>query len=117
MASRVRVLMVKPIRLIRAKAPISDTGMVTSGIRVARSERRKMKIIRMTSATASQMVMKTLSMDSRMNSELSWAMAISMPSGSSARTSGRAALKPSEISRGLAVACLITPMDTAGRPL
>ncbi|MNR45662.1 hypothetical protein D3C85_1645390 [compost metagenome] len=91
--------------------------MVTSGIRVARSERRKMKMIRMTSATASQMVMKTLSIDSRMNSELSWATTRCMPSGSRVRTSGRAAARPSEISSGLAVACLITPMDTAGRPL
>ncbi|MNC53894.1 hypothetical protein D3C75_1033450 [compost metagenome] len=45
---------VNPSAAISAKAPISDTGMVTSGIRVARSERRNRKMIRMTSATASQ---------------------------------------------------------------
>ena len=84
MASRVRVLMVKPISDIRAKAPISDTGMVTNGISVARNERRKMKMIRMTSATASQMVVKTLSMDSRMNCELSLATVMFMPSGNKA---------------------------------
>ncbi len=48
--------MEKPISAISAQAPISDTGMVTSGIRVARSERRNRKMIRMTSSTASQMV-------------------------------------------------------------
>ena len=56
MASRVRVLMEKPISAIRAKAPISDTGMVTSGISVARRERRNRKMISTTSTTASQMV-------------------------------------------------------------
>ncbi|MCY1384073.1 hypothetical protein D9M71_421080 [compost metagenome] len=52
-----------------------------------------------------------------MNSELSLAMVIFMPSGSNARISGSAASSPSEISSGLAVACLTSPRDTAARPL
>ena len=56
MASRVRVLIEKPKRSISAKAPISETGMVISGIRVARTERRKTKMIPTTSRIASPMV-------------------------------------------------------------
>ncbi|MNG04862.1 hypothetical protein D3C84_880250 [compost metagenome] len=52
-----------------------------------------------------------------MNSELSLAMVIFMPSGNSPRTSGSAAFSPSEISSGLAVACRTRPRDTAERPL
>ena len=40
-ASRVSVLTVKPKAYISAKAPISDTGIVTIGINVARRLRRK----------------------------------------------------------------------------
>ncbi len=69
MASSVRVLMVKPIASIRAKAPISDTGMVTSGISVARGERRKRKMISATSRMASPMVVNTASMERSMNTE------------------------------------------------
>ena len=44
---------------ISAKAPISDTGMVTSGMRVARRLRRKKKMIASTSRMASPMVVNT----------------------------------------------------------
>lgn len=54
--SSVSVLMVKPKAYITAKAPISETGMVTIGITTARSERRKRKMISTTSTTASAMV-------------------------------------------------------------
>ncbi len=50
MASSVSVLTVKPKAYISAKAPISETGMVTSGISVARNERRNRKMIRTTSS-------------------------------------------------------------------
>ena len=39
-----------------AKAPISDTGMVTSGISVARMERRNRKMISATRRIASPIV-------------------------------------------------------------
>ena len=71
MASKVSVLSEKPNSSIIAKAPISDTGMVTSGIKVARSERRKTKMTKMTSAIASPMVRKTLSIERSMKIELS----------------------------------------------
>ncbi len=68
-ASSVSVLMVKPITSIRAKAPISDTGMVTSGMTVARSERRKTKMISATRRIASAMVMNTARIERSMNTE------------------------------------------------
>jgi hypothetical protein len=68
-ASRVRVLMVKPSTSISAKAPISDTGMVTSGISVARKLRRKKKMISRTSSIASPMVLKTASIERSMKTD------------------------------------------------
>ena len=70
-ARRVSVLIEKPKAYISANAPTRLTGMVTSGISVARNERRKKKITRTTSTTASAMVVKTALIDSRMKIELS----------------------------------------------
>jgi hypothetical protein len=70
-ASRVSVLMLKPRKYIIAKAPIRLTGMVTSGMIVARIERRKKKMIRTTSTIASPIVAFTLSIDSAMKTDLS----------------------------------------------
>ncbi|MND07510.1 hypothetical protein D3C83_295320 [compost metagenome] len=53
MASKVSVLTVNPSKYIRKKPPTSDTGIATRGIRIARAERRKMKMIATTSSTAS----------------------------------------------------------------
>ena len=55
--SSVRVLIEKPKPYITAKAPISDTGMVTSGISTPRIERRNRKMISTTRTTASAMVL------------------------------------------------------------
>ncbi|EXI67124.1 MAG: hypothetical protein AW08_02226 [Candidatus Accumulibacter adjunctus] len=68
-ASRVSVLMLKPSTSISAKAPISDTGIVTSGISVARRLRRKKKMISRTSSIASPMVLKTASIERSMNTD------------------------------------------------
>ena len=55
-ASSVKVLIVNPNAYMIPKAPISDTGIVTSGIRVARQLRRNRKITATTSSTASPTV-------------------------------------------------------------
>ena len=68
-ASRVSVLIEKPKAYISMKLPTSDTGMVTSGIRVARSDRRKMKMTAVTSATAIAMVWNTSSIERWMKTE------------------------------------------------
>src|SRR3546814_10108611 len=78
-ASNVRVLMVKPNAYIRPNAPISETGIVTSGISVARQLRRNRKITMTTSSTASNTVLNTSSIDFSMKIVLSNAMAIFMP--------------------------------------
>ena len=81
-ASSVSVLMEKPKAYISANAPISETGMVTSGIRVARTERRNRKMMSTTRRIASPMVRYTFLIDSAMNTDLSWATRTCMPSGS-----------------------------------
>ena len=50
-----------------ANAPISDTGIVTSGISVARQVRRNRKITSTTSSTASPMVAYTDLIEASMN--------------------------------------------------
>jgi len=49
-------LIEKPKIYINAKAPISETGMVTSGISVALTERKNRKMMNTTSRIASPMV-------------------------------------------------------------
>src|SRR3546814_9716144 len=60
-ASKVRVLIENPKKYMIPKAPISDTGMVTMGIRLARRLRRKKKITSTTRMMASATVWYTRS--------------------------------------------------------
>ena len=53
----VSVLRLKPSAYMIANAPTSDTGIVTSGISVARSVRRNTNTTSATSSTASAMVL------------------------------------------------------------
>ena len=68
-ASIVSVLMEKLNTYISVNAPISDTGMVTRGMMVARNERRETKITSATSATASMMVLNTASIERSMKTD------------------------------------------------
>src|SRR5215472_9710943 len=56
---RVSELIEKPKILMKAKVPISDTGIVTAGMIVARQSRRKKKITAMTITIASSSVVTT----------------------------------------------------------
>ncbi len=116
-ARSVSVLTLKPKRYITPNAPTSDTGMVTSGISDARTERRNTKITSATSAIASPMVRSTALIDRSMNTDESYATFTATPSGRSASTLGNSARIACESSSGFAVACLITPSATAGLPL
>ena len=116
-ASRVRVLMVKPASAIMAKVPIRLTGMVMMGMIEALRVLRNTNITSATSTTASTMVLKTLLMDRSMNTELSLAMCTVTLSGRSACRRGSMSLTPLDSSRGLAVACRITPAEIEGTPL
>jgi hypothetical protein len=71
MASRVSVFTVKPSANMMAKVPISDTGMVTTGISEPRTERRNSRITTTTRPMASTMVQNTDLIDSSMNTEVS----------------------------------------------
>src|SRR5690606_23684971 len=64
MASKVRVLIENPNKYMKPKAPPNDTGMVTMGITLARTLRRKKKITSTTSSVASATVLYTESVDS-----------------------------------------------------
>ena len=66
MASSVSVFTLKPKRYMNVNAPTSETGIVTSGITVARRLRRKRKITTATSTIASTMVWNTALIDSSM---------------------------------------------------
>ena len=70
-ASSVSVLIVKPKTYISANAPTSATGIVTSGMIVARRLRRKKKITSTTSTIASRIVSNTDAIDRSMNTDVS----------------------------------------------
>jgi len=57
----VRELIEKPKTLMKANVPISETGIVTAGITVARQSSRKKKMTMMTMITASSRVVTTSS--------------------------------------------------------
>ena len=61
----------KPKKYISANAPISDTGIVTIGISVARRLRRKKKITSTTSTIASPIVSNTFLIERSMNTDVS----------------------------------------------
>ena len=62
MASRVSRLMVKPKSCMRKTAPMSETGMATTGTSTERSEPRKRKITTTTMSRVSSRVCTTSSM-------------------------------------------------------
>src|SRR5208337_947177 len=61
--NKVRLLIEKPNKDITKNVPISDTGMATSGMMVARQVCRNTKTTITTSATASKMVLMSSSTD------------------------------------------------------
>ncbi len=74
MPKRVSELMEKPKILMKAKVPMSETGMVTAGMMVARQSCRKRKMTMTTMMTASPMVLTTSLTDSLMTRVVSTAM-------------------------------------------
>ncbi len=95
---------------------MSDTGMVTNGISVARNERRNTKITSTTRITASPMVRYTASIERSMKIDESNATASVMPSGSVPCRRTISALTACATESVLAVDCLTTPSPTAGLP-
>ena len=66
MASKVRMLMLKPDTYMMKNDPISEIGIAITGIKVVRQFRRKMKMMRTTSPKAMRMVSSTSRMALRM---------------------------------------------------
>ncbi len=80
-ASSDSVLIEKPNTSIMPNAPISDTGIVTSGTSTARQFRRNRKITIITRTIASATVMYTSSIEYWMKRVVSKAFDSSTPSG------------------------------------
>ncbi len=116
-ASSVSVLIVKPNRYISANAPISDTGIVTIGMIVARRLRRKKKMTSTTSRIASTIVSNTDAIERSMNTDVSYATTSFMPGGRFSLIFSTSARTPRDSSSGFATACLMTPMLSDGLPL
>ena len=66
-ASSVKRLMLNPITSIRLQTPISESGMVTTGMITERNEARNRKMTTTTMPTASIKVIFTSSIDDWMN--------------------------------------------------
>src|ERR1035437_7794791 len=116
MPKRVSELIEKPKSLIKAKVPISETGIVTAGIMVARQSSRKRKMTVMTMKTATTRVTSTSRMESPTTVVESKAMAYSSPGGKLFDNSFNAALAWLSTSRALALESCMTPTPMAGRP-
>ena len=115
-ANIVRVLTVNPNKAINAKVPIKQTGIVTKGMMDARKVLRKRKITKATSTIASTMVSYTALIDRSINTELSFAISISIPGGRFSLIFGIILRTAALRSRGFAVALRITPSVMASRP-
>src|SRR5262249_44615256 len=89
---RVSELMEKPNILMKAKVPISETGMVIAGMIVARQSRRKRKMTAITMRIASSSVEITSLTESPMTVVVSKATTYLIPGGNDFDNSSRAAL-------------------------
>jgi len=85
-ASSVRMLIEKPASQIPATVPISATGIVIAGMRVARQLSKKMKMMVITMLMASVKENNTSLMDPLMNTASSLVTCISMSAGSVGRS-------------------------------
>ena len=116
MPKRVSELMEKPNNLMKAKVPISETGIVTAGMMVARQSSRKRKMTVMTMKMARPRVHSTSRMESPTTVVESKAMAYSRPGGKLFDNSASTALAFLSTSRALALESCMTPMPIASRP-
>ena len=95
MPKSVNVLIEKSNTLMKAKVPISETGMVTAGMIVLRQFCRNRNITRMTRRMASPRVFSTSTIDSRTTATLSKASRHSSPGGKLRSRRAISAITPS----------------------
>src|SRR5690606_23729566 len=82
-AKSVRILILKPAKYVMKKAPINEIGTTVIGIKVSRQSLRNRKITNTTKIKASNMVVFTSDIDSRMYSVTSELMVTSRSGGNS----------------------------------
>src|SRR5581483_5358901 len=102
-------LIEKPNILMNANVPISETGIVTAGMMVARQSSRKKKITMMTITTASSSVRTTSFTESPTTVVVSKAMTYLMPGGNDLESSISSALAALSTSSALAFDNCCTP--------
>ena len=117
MPNSVSELMEKPKILMKAKVPMSETGMVTAGMIVARQSSRKRKMTVMTMITAIASVQSTSRIESPTTVVESKAMAYFSPGGKLFDNSTSAALAARSTSSALAFDNCSTPMPFASSPM
>src|SRR5579864_4379321 len=113
----VRELMEKPNILMNAKVPISETGIVTAGIMVARQSSKKKKITMMTMTIASSNVVTTSLTESPTTVVVSNAITYFIPGGNDLDNSSSAALAALSTSSAFALESCWTPIPIASCPL
>src|SRR5262249_30567406 len=115
--NRVSELMEKSNILTNAKVPISDTGIVTAGIMVARQSSKNRKITTMTISTASSSVVTTSLTESPTTVVVSNAMTYFMPGGKDFDNSCSWVFAALSTSSALAFESCCTPTPMASCPL
>ena len=100
---------------MKAKVPISDTGMVIAGISVVRQSCRNRKITAMTKRTASDRVMSTSRIDSPTTVVVSKAMAPLRPGGKRFDSRSSSAFTALSTASALALGSWKTAKPIAGK--
>ncbi len=100
----------------KKKAPIKDIGIVITGIIVARALLRNTKITITTSNNASNMTLKTELIAAEINSEVSTATFIDIPSGNPVDKRGTISRTACARANVLPVDCFTTPKPSASSP-
>ena len=108
--------MEKPKTLMKAKVPMSETGMVTAGMMVARQSCRKRKMTTMTMPMASAMVISTSRMESDTTVVVSTAMMPWRPGGKDFWSSASLRRQRRSTSRALAFESCWMPTPIASWP-
>src|SRR5271154_5509955 len=117
MPNSVSELIEKSKILTNAKVPISDTGMVTAGMTVARQSRRNRKITMITIRTASSSVVTTSRTESPTTVVVSKAMTYLIPGGNDLDSSANSARAALSTCSALALDNCCTPTPMASWPL
>ena len=117
MASRVSRLSENPIARTRNSTPISDSGMVTSGMMTTRREPRKRKITSTTMSAASTRVVATSRSAASMGTVESQFICSLISAGSAASIPGMAAFTARPTASGLASGAGVMAINMAGSPL